>query len=160
MLLAKALVISCSICLLLLSACDDSKSKKAKALADEQIKAQDLEQKIMKDPLYAIPELKKRLRESLRVEDGLMLINSPFGMGNLLGSVPFAGQFVLPASTPWVLSCGMGMSVDFGSSFRGDGSQVSNEVEIALTLASIDKNGCDTLGLAIGKEIEAISAGH
>jgi hypothetical protein len=149
------------LCLLLTVGCDDDKTEKAKKAATASHAQDEAEQQLIADPERAIPELKRRLRQSVKFQDGLVVVDSPFGMGTLLGSVDSLNQFFLRSSTPWALSCGMGMTVTFGNLISGDASRVSNDVRVTLTLAMmIDKSRCTTLGSAVGKEILTILAGR
>lgn len=156
--MSRGRYLALSFCLLLMVAWGDGKAEETKKA--DAAKAQETEQQLIADPSRAIPELTRRLRQSLKSQDGLIIVDSPFGMGTLLGSADSLDYFILPSNTPWVLSCGMGMTVIFGNSISGDTSSIENDVRVALTLAQIDKSGCNTLGLAIGKEILAILAGR
>lgn len=157
----KTPVLLLGLCLVFIAGCDDSKSQKAKQEAAAAQARDEAEHKLMIDPSRGIPELKRRLRESLKFQDGLVLVNSPFGLGTLAGTADALDRYILPASTPWSLSCGMGMTVSFGPAISGgDGSPVSNDVQVALTLARIDKSQCASFGLAVGKEIQAILQGQ
>jgi hypothetical protein len=74
---------------------------------------------LMLDIGRAGTELERRLSENVRAQDGIVIIHSPM-----------TGRFmsqVLSPNTPWVLSCGVGISIVFGSSVSGDASSISNE---------------------------------
>jgi hypothetical protein len=108
---------------------------------------------LMKDIGVAGPELERRLSASIRVEDGLVTVKDP-----LLGSIQ---SHFLPATTPWVLSCGIGgISVAFGTSISGDGTSVGNDVEVRLGYAMFDEKACAVLGPRLGKQLRAILETH
>ena len=155
---SKARLLLISLCFVLAVGCDDRESEKTKAAAATA--EYQAEQQLITDPARALAELRRRLRATVTFQDELIVVNSPFGMGAWAGSMPFLSLHVAPTSTPWVLSCGLGMTVTFGNSFSGEGSRVSGDVQVTLTMAAIDKSGCETLGPAVGKEIRAILAGH
>ena len=60
-----------------LGSCDDTQSQKAKKQQPET----EAEHQLISDPSRAIPELKRRLRQSVKFEEGVILIDSPFGLG-------------------------------------------------------------------------------
>src|SRR5205814_5378733 len=148
-------VLLLGIFLVAVAGCDDNKSQKAKQEAAAAHARDEAEHQLITDQSRAIPELKRRLRQSVKVQGELVFVDSPFGMGTLVGSVDALDQYILPASTPWMLSCGMGMTLVFGPAISGDASRVSNDVRVALTLEPIDKGACASFGLAIGGEIQA-----
>jgi len=149
------------VCALLVVGCNDNKAEKArKHAAAERAHHDAAEQQIFADPERALVELKRRLRKTIKFKNSVILVDSPFGMGTLLGSATsFLNLYVIPPDTPWTVSCGLGMTVTFGNVISGDTGGVTNDVQVALTLASLDKTQCETLGPAVGKEIQAILAG-
>ena len=63
---------------------------------------------------------------------------------------------VLSPNTPWILSCGVGISIVFGSSISGDASSISNDVEVRLAYNTVDESTCAALGPRLGKRLNAI----
>jgi hypothetical protein len=113
----------------------------------------------MSDPDRAGPELERRLAERVKVDGGIILV-SPMTMD----------LFVLPVSTLWTLQCSLGgMSIVFGNSVtneisRGETSEdfhstTSNDVEVTLTVGTIDDKNCEVLAPRIGKRLLAILGG-
>jgi len=103
---------------------------------------------LMLDIDRAGAELERRLSESVRAQDGIVIIHRPV-----------IGQFmshVLSPNTPWVLSCGVGISIVFGSSVSGDASSISNDVEVRLAYNTVDESACAALGPRLGKRLNAI----
>ena len=86
------------------------------------------------------------------MRDGLLKVSDPI-------LSPLGFLTVLPAGSPWVVKCGVGTTVVFGSSVGGKGEEVGNEVEVTIANYVVPKPGCETLGPAIGKEIQAIISG-
>jgi hypothetical protein len=96
----------------------------------------------------ASAELERRLSEAVRVQDGIVIIHDPV-----------TGRFmsqVLSPNTPWVLSCGVGISIIFGSSISGDASSISNDVEVRLAYNTVDESDCTVLAPRLGKRLNAI----
>ena len=136
-----------ALCLIVLGACDDDTAEKAKKVAAEQASQVNAEQNLMADPTLAAAEWKRRLRDSVKIHDGLIVVDGHLGLQT----------FVLSSNAHWMVTCGfIGMTVVFGNSR----SQSDSNIEVRLTWASIDKSGCTALGPAVGKEIQEILAGR
>jgi hypothetical protein len=119
--------------------------------ASQAKQTRDEDAALLKDIGRAGPELERRLLQSLKVEDGLIFVRDP---NPVLARV---ASFVLPASSPWVISCGIsGISVTFGSAISGDGSSVSNDVELFLARTIIEPDDCGVLGSRLGKRLKAV----
>jgi hypothetical protein len=129
-----------------LSACGEGEapSKQPSELQNQMKVDADL----MLDIGRAGTELERRLSENVRAQDGIVIIHSPV-------TGKFMSQ-VLSANTPWVLSCGAGISIVFGSSVSGYEGTTSNDVEVNLAYNIVDENGCAALGPRLGKRLNAI----
>jgi hypothetical protein len=139
--------------LLFMVGCGPSNEDKKSTEATEKIKADAVaEQLLLSDPDRAKTELIRRLRASVKMRDGLLIVSDP-----ILSSMGFLT--VLPASSAWVVKCGAGITVVFGTSVGGKGEEVGNEVEVTIANYVVPKPGCETLAPAIGKEIQAIIGG-
>jgi hypothetical protein len=89
------------LCLLLclgLEACDESKPQQT-----SKPSAVNEDAALLKDVGRASAELERRLLKSVSVQDGLVIIREPLSAGFF--------TYVLPATSPWVISCGIGLSV-------------------------------------------------
>jgi hypothetical protein len=105
----------------------------------------------MSDPDRAGPELERRLAERVKVDGGIILV-SPMTMD----------LFVLPVSTLWTLQCSLGgMSIESRGARRSEDfhSTTSNDVEVTLTVGTIDDKNCEVLAPRIGKRLLAILGG-
>jgi hypothetical protein len=118
--------------------------------------AQELLAPLSTDPTLAEAELEKRLDASVKVSEGLVIVHDPF-----LGSL---GSSILPATSPWVLTCGIGVSVILGSAISGDEGTVGNDVEVMLSSDVLEQNICDVVGPTLGKHLQTMlhsgSASH
>src|SRR5262245_1604044 len=103
------------------------------------------------DPMLAAQELEKRLDESVKVSDGLVFVRDP-----VVGSASLSFLSVLPATTPWVLSCGIGVSVVFGSAVSGEGENISNDVNVILSTDLVENHVCDAVGSKLGKRLQTM----
>jgi hypothetical protein len=164
--------------LLLLAGCgpsDQSENKKqsddhAKMLAEKSAS----ERQLLADPSRAIPQLVQRLRASLKMRDGLLMVDNQSRF-RLLGSASEVAAMastpggvslsVRPRTSPWVVNCGIGITVVFGNSISGaseNGEQpepIDTESRVWLTYEPLTKQGCEILAPVIGKEIQAILSG-
>jgi hypothetical protein len=103
---------------------------------------------LMLDIGRAGAELERRLSESVRAQDGVVIVHSPV-----------TGQYmsqVLSPNTSWVLSCGAGISIVFGSSVSGGEGSTSNDVEVNLAYNAVRESDCATLGPRLGRRLNAI----
>jgi hypothetical protein len=132
-----ARVLSLVLLLLFLGACDERR---------EETPAVDADAKLMNDLGQAGPELERRLLNSVSVQDSFIIVSAP----------PLGNTYVLPANSPWVISCGEGVSVTFGSAVFGDRSFVGNDVQIELTTTLINQSDCATLALSLGRHLKAM----
>ena len=144
---AAALVLT-----LALGACEQSVPPK-KSAAKERM---DADAVLLKDIASAGLEFERRLTTSISVEDGLLIVRDPI-----------MGKFelnVMPANSPWVISCGYGLSVVLGTtvsgiSIRGENTNLGNDIQLQLTEAKIDQKDCDVLGRLLGKRLKIILQG-
>jgi hypothetical protein len=93
-------------------------------------------------------ELERRLSESVRAQDGIVIVHNPV-TGKYMSQV-------LSPNTPRVLSCGAGISIVFGSSVSGAEGSTSNDVEVTLAYNTVDERDCAVLGPRLGKRLNAI----
>jgi hypothetical protein len=130
-----------------LGACgeSDTPSKQPTELQNQMKADADL----MLDIGRAGTELERRLSEAVRAQDGIVIIHDPV-TGRYMSQV-------LSPNTPWVLSCGVGISIVFGSSVSGsEGGSTSNDVEVRLAYNTVDERDCTALGPRLGKRLNAI----
>lgn len=129
-----------------LSACSDKEeASKRPSEAENQMKA---DADLMRDISRASTELERRLTEAVRAQDGVVIIHD-----RITGSY---FSYVLSSNSPWVLSCGVGVSIVFGTSVSGHEGSASNDVEIRLAYNAVDEKGCAVLGPRLGKRLNAI----
>src|SRR4051794_2593303 len=90
-----------------LTTCSESlpPEKKAKTLMD-------VDAELLRDLARAGPEVERGLQRWVRGGDALIFVRHP-----LIGKVIF---YFFPATSPWVISCGVGLSVTFGTAVSGD----------------------------------------
>jgi hypothetical protein len=140
---AGALSLLLPICL---GGCDkDETSSKQPSEAQDQSKA---DAELMLDIARAGIELERRLTETVHAQDGVVIIHGPI-------TGKFMSQ-VLSPNTPWVLNCGAGISIVFGSSVSGAEGSTSNDVEVFLAYNSVGEKDCIALGPRLGKRLNAI----
>src|SRR5271167_4484065 len=126
-------VIAIALCFLL-AGCDRGEAPKK---SEAQLKL-DEDTALLKDTARAGPELERRLLASVQVQDGIVAVRDP-----VMRAIE---TNFLPTTTPWVLECGIGLSIVFGSSVSGDGSSTRNDVEVNLTSGIVDQESCAVLG--------------
>jgi hypothetical protein len=129
-----------------LGACSDSETPaKQPSELQNQMKA---DADLMLDIGRASTELERRLSEAVRAQDGIVIVHDPV-IGKYISQV-------LSPNTPWVLSCGIGISIVFGSSVSGQEGSTSNDVEVRLAYNTVDERDCSALGPKLGKRLNAI----
>ena len=129
-----------------LGACGESETpSKQPTELQNQMKA---DADLMLDIGRAGTELERRLSEAVRAQDGIVIIHDPV-TGRYMSQV-------LSPNTPWVLSCGVGISIVFGSSVSGSDGSTSNDVEVRLAYNTVDESDCTALGPRLGKRLNAI----
>lgn len=139
--------------LLLLCGCEVRDSAKQQSESEQE---EARESQLLADPAIALPELVRRLRAAVSMRGGLIVLKSQFGRGIA----------ILPAGTPWVVICDPAqISVHFGSAVaEHDGSvSIADALNVPLIFsvaAAIPGETCAELGLAVGKEIQAIIGGN
>jgi hypothetical protein len=107
------------------------------------------EAKLLSDPTKATPELIQRVRASVKMRDGLIVVDPLFT----------PGLSVMSANSPWTVICGAGIKAVFGTSVSGGSDGVDNDVTVWLAYASIPRDDCQVFTPAIGKEIQMIIGG-
>jgi hypothetical protein len=126
------------------------------------------EQQLLADSARATVQLVQRLRASVKMRDGLLMVDNESRTRLLfpisettIASIPGAVSLsVLPLESPWVVNCGMGITVVFGNS-KDDGSELVNaDSKVWLTYVPVPKQVCEKLAPLIGKEIQAILSGR
>jgi len=127
--------------LLLLVGCGESgssKEKKQPSAAEAKMVA---EARSLTDPSRGSPEFLHRLRTSVQMRNGVLIVDDPLTFG----------LSVLSPNSPWVVNCGIGIEVVFASANSSD-----DRVKIQLALIPITKERCRELAPLIGKEIQTI----
>jgi hypothetical protein len=103
---------------------------------------------LMRDINRAGTEFERRLTESVRTQDGVVIIRDP-----IIGKYFLQ---VLSPNSPWILTCGAGISIVFGASVSGHEGSTSNDVEINVAYNTVDEKDCAVLGPRLGKRLNAI----
>ena len=124
---------------------EDETASKQPSESQDRMKA---DADLMRDIGRAGTELERRLSESVRAQDGIVIVRNPV-TGKYI-------SYVLSPNTPWVLSCGVGISIVFGSSVSGAEGSASNDVEVNLAYNTVDQRDCAALGPRLGKRLNAI----
>ncbi len=95
-------------------------------------------------PEQAEAEIEQRLAKSIMVRDGLLIVRDPI-MTNL-------DLAIMPVNAPWILHCGIGISLGFaGGSDEGGGG-----ITIELTRAVVDKTICESLAPRLAARVERL----
>jgi hypothetical protein len=146
---AQARVFSVILLYLLLGACDED-SKSQQQSSDASVKNEDAE--LLKDLGRAGPELERRLLKSVSIQDGLVIVHDPL-MAELF-------TYVLPTNSPWMISCGVGLTVTFGNAVSGDQESTDNEVKLHLATTFLPSDACAVLAPQLGKRLKAMLQEH
>jgi hypothetical protein len=123
---------------LVLAACDERRQGTSRVDPDIEL---------MKDIGQAGTEFERRLLSSVSVQDGLIIVRA----------TSLDDTYVLPANSPWLITCGRGgISITFGSAVSGDSSTVGNDVQLELTATFIGQNDCAVLAPSLGRRLKAM----
>ena len=120
----------CISCAMLLTACGKFDKSDAMYTADAAVLA---------GTEQGAPGLEKRLRENLRVERNVIVVDGP----------RVNGAVALSKNSPWSVSCGEGISVDF----------MKGGIELVSVMVPIDDSRCAFLTRRLGEEVQAIIDG-
>jgi hypothetical protein len=108
------------------------------------------ERDLLSDPSRAAPELERRLRAFLAVREGLIIVRH----------LRQREVYTLPVDSPWIVSCGFGLTLHLGGAPEGDHEDIASLVEVSLTrLFLIPPSLCEQLAPAVGKTLQRILAG-
>lgn len=102
--------------------------------------------KLPSDPGAAIVEMERRLAESVKSRDGIIVVRSK-------PTEKWLSYFLSP-NTPWIITCGIGITVVFGAGVSGE--SVANEVEISLSYEPTKQDVCDIAGPRLAKRLTQI----
>jgi hypothetical protein len=97
-----------------------------------------------------ITELERRLLGHVAIRGGLIILHGPFHDRSY--------TYVLPANTPWTISCGYGLTVYFGTAVTGIDGETDNVVRLDLFWGLIPRELCAAIAPALGKAVHSISA--
>jgi hypothetical protein len=139
---------------LLLVACSQDENAHKKAVAEEPSSpAEVAELELDHGEMFSIDaldnaELERRLRGHVSARDGLLVPHGPFRDQR--------DTYVLPADSPWVISCGFGVTVYFGSAVTGNDGETDNVVTLDLFWGHVPREICDAVGPALGEALRAM----
>lgn len=95
---------------------------------------------VLAGPGQGVSVLLKRLRENLRTERNVIVVDGP----------RVTGAVTLSRNSPWSVSCGEGLTVDFGK----------GEIVLITGMLPIDDSRCAFLSRRMGQEVQAIIDGE
>jgi len=137
-----------SIATLCLLGCDDPGATQDRKEADAQ---QAAEQQLMSELATAAPELERRITDWIRVDKGLVFIVDYSGE-------PSFGMNVMPASTPWHVSCNSAeIEVTIGNFDAGKGRNARLFTR-ALSFARFSEEQCKLLAAVVARKMMEITA--
>jgi hypothetical protein len=136
--------------LLIVGACGPDPVQESKKKDAIEAAQQQAEVNLLTDASRGVAELDSRLRKALVFQDGMVMIHSQ----------PTYGSYTVPVNTQWAVQCGLGLTVSFGASPRGDPNDIGTGPEVHLSWASFSPEACDSLGITVGKRLQAFLAGN
>lgn len=109
---------------------------------------------LLADPMQAGEELSRRLREQVQLKNGFLLIRPKVPGTNF-------ETFILPTDSPWVITCGFGVSIDLGASVKVSESVTDSAVKVTLVFGALMPSAfCDEIGPMLGSTLQKIAAGE
>ena len=131
-----------------LLACDDPTATDQKQPNAEQV----AEQRLMSELATAVPELEKRLTDWISFDKGFVFIIDYSGE-------PSFGMNVMPASTPWHVSCNSReIEVTIGNFDEGKGRNARLFTR-PLSFARFSEEQCKLLAAVVARKMMGIAAG-
>ena len=141
-----------SITALSLMACDDPTATDRKKPDAEQVAEQLAEQRLMSEFATAVPELEKRITNWISFDKGFVFII------DFSGEPSFA-MHVMPASTPWHVSCNSAeIEVTIGNFDEGKGRNARSFTR-PLSFARFSEEQCKLLAAAVARKMMETTAG-
>lgn len=138
-----------SIATLCLLGCDDPTATQDRKEADARHAA---EQQLMSEVATAAPELERRITDWISFDKGLVFIVDYSGE-------PSFGMHVMPASTPWHVSCNSAeIEVTIGNFDAGKGRNARLFTR-ALSFARFSEEQCKVLAAVVARKMMEITAG-
>jgi len=138
-----------SIAILCLLGCDDPTATQDRKEADAR---QAAEQQLMSEVATAAPELERRITDWISFDKGLVFIVDYSGE-------PSFGMHVMPASTPWHVSCNSAeIEVTIGNFDAGKGRNARLFTR-ALSFARFSEEQCKVLAAVVARKMMEITAG-
>ena len=138
-----------SLATLCLLGCGEPKTAQDRSEADAQ---QAAEQQLMSDHSTAVPELEKRVAEWITFDKGFIVIVEYTGE-------PSFSMNLMPASTPWHVSCNSAeMELTIGNFDAGTGRNARSFTR-ALSFARFTEGQCKLLSAAVSRKMMEITAG-
>lgn len=98
--------------------------------------------------LWKPEEVEGKIGDYVSARDGFLIVKEP--------SLAAYEMHVMPLTTPWMIHCGLGFSIDFGSAITGDRSDVENDVRLNFVSSLIPQRVCATVALQVAKRLGAI----
>lgn len=138
-----------SIATLCLLGCDDPTASQDRKEADAR---QAAEQQLMSEVATAAPELERRITDWISFDKGLVFIVDYSGE-------PSFGMNVMPASTPWHVSCNSAeIEITIGNFEAGKGRNARLFTR-PLSFARFSEDQCKLLAAVVARKMIEITAG-
>jgi hypothetical protein len=96
------------------------------------------------DPDVILPKALKALDEQVRVQEGFIVVTEARDLDT----------YLLPLQSPWMLRCGVGLSIQLGSVASGSDGSVGSQIDLWLTTDMIEKTACSALVPKIGARMQ------
>ncbi|WP_024518772.1 hypothetical protein [Bradyrhizobium sp. Tv2a-2] len=93
------------------------------------------------DPQAVLPLILTTLDHKIHVEGGLILITEESGIN----------AYMLPVSSPWLVQCGAGVSIQLGAASQGI---AGNAVDVGLFNGLIDKSACAAIAPRVAARLQ------
>lgn len=115
-----------------------------KEMSEAMAKA-DAELKVLEDKNRTNNDIVEYLGAYLQRKDHLIFVRDFIG----------ARLWIFPDSTPWIINCGLGVSVFFGPVPNPDASDVnSSSPELKLSMVPMQRERCEELGPRLAHQLQ------
>lgn len=103
------------------------------------------ERALLLDPVHGVAEFKRRFREHIDVDHG-----------NLILTDSYRGAYVVPAESPWVISCFPSMTLIFVGGIENSEMGSDNLIELRISRWVLTREDCVAASKIAGQALRAV----
>jgi hypothetical protein len=102
------------------------------------------------NPDKILPEILRKFDQRIQIKHGFVFITDE----------PGVDTYLLPLTSPWLVQCGIGASIQLGAVANGSDGAVGSQVDVQLFDQVIDKAACAVIAPEIARRLQERLAGR